>query len=200
MKIACLHTMESNIPLFDAVRPEGVELEHHVRADLLQRALAAGGAGEDILEEAAEALRALSSADGVLLTCSTIGLAAARAGAARVDEALAREAADKAQGGRIAALVTAPSTVEPTRELFESVAAGTGATVEIVLIEGAIEKFQAGDLDDYARMVAEAADACDADVVALAQASMAPAAALAKRETLTSPGAGLTAVVRAAGG
>lgn len=194
MKIACLHTMESNIPIFEAVRPDGVELEHHVRQDLLDRALAAGEATEQILAEAAGALAALDG-DGALLTCSTIGAAAPRAGAVRVDAALAREAAAKARGGAIAALVTAPSTVGPTRALFEAEA--DGASVEVVLIDGALEHFQSGDFDTYYDMIAAAADASTADVVALAQASMAPAAARARREALTSPGAGLAAAVAA---
>ena len=57
--------------------------------------------------------------------------------------------------------------------------------------------FKAGDVPGYHRLVAEAADAVfaeGADVVALAQASMAGAAAVCKRGTpLTSPAAGLAA-------
>ena len=39
MKIACLHTLEANAALFDAACPADVELEHHTREDLLNRAI-----------------------------------------------------------------------------------------------------------------------------------------------------------------
>ena len=37
MKIACLHTAESNVAVFEAARPEGVSLSHAVRPDLWGR-------------------------------------------------------------------------------------------------------------------------------------------------------------------
>jgi len=45
MRIACLHTVDSNITVLDAAAASlpGATLSHHVRADLLQRAEAAGG-------------------------------------------------------------------------------------------------------------------------------------------------------------
>lgn len=44
MIVACLHTAESNVAVFEAARPEAVTLSHAVRTDLLaaaERALAA---------------------------------------------------------------------------------------------------------------------------------------------------------------
>jgi hypothetical protein len=200
MKIACLHTMESNAALFDAACPEGATLVHAVREDFIARAVAAGGASEALLEEAAEALRALmreSGADALLLTCTSIGGAAARAGAIRVDEALAAAAAEAAgPGGLIDVLISLPSTEAPTREMFERHAAAAGARIRIVLVEGALAAFQAKDFERYADLVAAAADRSDAPVVALAQASMAPAAARAKRAVMTSPAAALAAASR----
>ena len=38
MKIACLHTADSNVAIFEAARPEGVCLSHVVRPDLLAAA------------------------------------------------------------------------------------------------------------------------------------------------------------------
>lgn len=202
MKIACLHTLEANAALFDAACPDGVELHHGVREDLLSRAIDQGGADEVILEETAEALRALaaeSGADGVLLTCTTIAPGAARAGAVRVDAALARAAAEEAgAGGLIDALITIHTTAEATRTIFEEEAAKTGAKVRVTLVDGALAAFQERRLDDYARLVGAAADASDAKVVALAQASMAPGADHAKRAVLTSPAAGLRAVIEVA--
>ena len=75
MKIACLHTAESNIVFFEeAAKAMGVEVSHTVRADLYQRAIALGGADEAILAETAEAL-SMMEGDVVLLTCSSIGAA-----------------------------------------------------------------------------------------------------------------------------
>ena len=200
MKIACLHTLEANALLFDDACPPDVELEHHFREDLLSRAIEAGEATEEIIEETAEALRVLN-ADGVLLTCTTIAPGAERAGAVRVDAALAEAAAKKAgPDGMIDALITIPTTADATRGIFEKYAAETGAKVRVTMVEGALAEFQARNLGEYARMIGEAADRSDADVVALAQASMAPGAAYATRETLTSPAAGLSAVIKIARG
>ena len=41
MKIACLHTAESNAAIFEAARPDGVRLSHAVRPDLLTAPAAA---------------------------------------------------------------------------------------------------------------------------------------------------------------
>lgn len=210
LRIACLHTLAANAALFDDACPEGVTLEHHLREDLLARAIERGEADEEIIAETAAALSALE-ADGVLLTCTTIAPGAERAGAVRVDAALAEaagaaagavkgvgEGAGARGGGVIEALITIPTTAEATRGVFEAAAGPHGATVKITMVEGALAAFQDRRLDDYARLVAAAADASEADVVALAQASMAPAAALTTRPVMTSPAAGLRAVIKIA--
>jgi hypothetical protein len=145
----------------------------------------------------------------VMLTCSTVGPAAAQAavGAAvpilRVDGALAAQAVAAAAKGsrRVIALCAVQTTVEPTRRLFELAAEGTGVVIEMRIAPGAWDAFKSGDTPGYFRLVAAAADALyagGADVIALAQASMAGGAALCTRGTpLTSPAAGLAA---AAGG
>lgn len=193
MKIACLHTADSNAPLFDeAAAALGVEVSHTVRADLYKRAIDLGGADETILAEAAAALTELEG-DVRLLTCSTIGAAAGRAGALRVDDALAEAAV--ANGGDVAVFVTTPTTIEPTRSLFAGHAVRTGAQIHVTMVEGALDAFLTGELDEYAAMIAQAADRAGADVIALAQASMAPAASLMRRNALTSPMAGMMKAV-----
>lgn len=200
MKIACLHTLEANAALFDEACPADVTLEHHFREDLLSRAIERGEADEEIIEETAAALRSLS-ADGVLLTCTTIAPGAERAGAVRVDAALAEAAAKAAgEGGLIDVLITIHTTEPATRAIFERFAATTGAEIRVRLVEDALAAFQERRLDDYARLIAEAADASDAEVVALAQASMAPAAKRTRRAVMTSPAAGLSAVINLARG
>ena len=212
LRIACLHTAESNIAVFDAALRAsglaGVELRHTVRADLLAAAEAGGGLTPDIALQTADALRGLQAqADAILLTCSTLGSAAELAAkdasvpVVRVDAALAEQAV--ADGGKVVVLCAVETTMEPTRSLFEKAAQATGAEVAVRLVPRAWEAFRAGDRDRYLAIIARAADEAmqaGAARVALAQASMAPASslALADRRPLSSPLAGLAAVVAAA--
>lgn len=213
MRVACLHTAESNVAVFEAARralgfAEGA-LRHEVRPDLLADAERAGGLTPEVEARTREALLALcDGADAVLLTCSTLGPAArAAAGAApvpvlRVDAALAEEAVRG--GGGVVALCAVETTLEPTRALFEQAALASRAEVEVRLVAGAWAAFKGGDRDRYLAMVAEAADGAvrdGASRVALAQASMAGAAELVRERPppLTSPAAGLAAVREAVG-
>ncbi len=211
--IACLHTAASNIDVFAAAAvalgvPNG-GVRHAVRADLLADAERAGGPNPAILARTAAALAALAAdADAVLLTCSTLGEAADAPDACavpvlRVDRALAETAVQG--GGRVVALCAAPTTRAPTEALFAAAARATGATVEVRLVADAWEAFKSGDLPRYHALVADAAERASragADRVALAQASMAAAAALVLGvpAPLTSPAVGLAAAWRAAGG
>ncbi len=193
MRIACLHTAESNVAIFEAVRPDGVGLSHAVRPDLLAAA-EADGLTPAITAATAEALGALrDGADAVLLTCSRLGPAAGPAGALRADAALAEAAT--AGGGTVEVLCTAPATLTATAELFGAAAERTGARVTIRLVPGAWPLFHAGDHAGYAELIGRDAEASRADVVALAQASMAPAARLTERPVLTCPRAALAAAL-----
>ncbi|MFQ5567608.1 MAG: hypothetical protein ACE5EU_14745 [Paracoccaceae bacterium] len=191
MRIACLHTAESNVAVFEAARPEGVTLSHAVRPDLLAAA-EAEGLTPGIAAATAEALVALDG-DAVLLTCSTLGPAAEAAGALRADAALAEAAT--AGGGTVEVLCAAPGTLTATAELFGAAAERSGARVTIRLVPGAWALFHAGDHAGYAALIARDAQASRAGVVALAQASMAPAAGLAGRPVLSVPAAALAAVI-----
>jgi hypothetical protein len=194
--IACLHTAASNLSLFDAACPPGLTLRHTTRPDLLAEAEAAGGLTPDIASRTAAALEALAlpGIDAVLLTCSTLGPALAQARAAipllRADAALAEAA--RRHGGRVIALCAVETTLAPTHALF-------GAACETRLVPEAWAAFRAGDAALYAEKVAAAADAAfaeGADCVALAQASMAPAAALCRLgRPLTVPDASLLALI-----
>src|SRR5690242_1198322 len=209
MRIACLHTLGSNVTVFEAARPDAdVTLRHEVRSDLLEEAERCGGLTDDIVARTGEALRVLAAdADAVLLTCSTLGpavagLAGAGAPVLRVDAALAAGAVR--DGGKVAVLCSAATTLSPTRALFEEEAAGTDAKIELVLVPGAWDAFKAGNIADYHRLIAAAADRAfrdGADTVALAQASMAGAAALCREgKPLESPTVGLAEAVAAARG
>lgn len=211
IQIACLHTAESNVAVFDnALRKAGlpgVDLRHAVRADLLAAAEREGGLTADIAAQAEAALMDLcTGADAVLLTCSTLGpgAEAAAANAAipvmRVDAALALEAAKG--GGKVVVLCAVETTLEPTKRLFEAAGQATGAAVRVQIVPGAWAAFKAGRqalyLDAIARAAIEAKRG-GADRVALAQASMAAACDLfeADAQPLNSPVVGLVAAVAA---
>ena len=200
-----LHTAQSNVPLFQ-ISPDarGLIARHEVRDDLLARASAAGRLTDDVRDEAETVLRQASeAADLVLLTCSTLGPAADALDdlpvpVLRVDRALAQAAVKR--GGRVAVLYAAPSTQGPTKALFEAEARSSGASIALHLVPGAWDQFLAGDREGYLQSIAAAADAVAqaADLVAFAQASMAPAAALCRHcRPLTSPAEGLAAALAA---
>jgi hypothetical protein len=200
LTIACLHTAESNAALFEAAAaalPGGaLRLTHRIRPDLLREPT------PETLAEAAEVLRALAAgADAVLLTCSTIGEAAAQVTQApcpvlRADAALA-EAATRA-GGLTHVLYAAPSTRAPTQAIFEAAAQQTGATLDLRLVQGAWDLFLAGELAAYHARIAAAATGLPGRIV-LAQASMAGAAALmTEAPPLTIPAVSVMAAARAA--
>ena len=211
MRLACLHTVQSNAAVFDAAaRTLGLDagtLRHTVRTDLLADAERDGGLTPEIRERAGQALLALcEDADAVLLTCSTVGPAAqavaetAPVPVLRVDAALAAEAVR--EGGTVVALCAVETTMAPTRALFEEAARATGAAVEVRLVPGAWAAFKAGDRHGYFAAIAAASDDAarnGATRVALAQASMAGAAELCREKPpLTSPEVGLEAARSAA--
>ncbi|MFE3634722.1 aspartate/glutamate racemase family protein [Streptomyces sp. NPDC059168] len=208
--LALLHTSPVHVPVFDALRDAdhpGLELRHLVDGELLTRARRDGpeAVGEDVRQALGRAVGA--GARAVLCTCSTIGgVAEAQAAAAgvavlRVDRPMA--AAAVAAGRRVTVLAALRSTLAPTAELVEEEAhrAGRPVSVRTVLVDGAWDDFTAGATEAYVRRVAAAADGVTgADVIVLAQASMAPAQRLtsAAVPVLSSPRPGLAAAAAAA--
>jgi Asp/Glu/hydantoin racemase len=128
-----------------------------------------------------------AGAEAILLTCSSISeLAAGTAEQVgvpilRIDEAMADEAV--ATGDRIAVLATLATTCGPTTRLIRERAelAGHAPSITSVVVDGAFEAVASGDRPTHDRLVAAAIEraAADADVVVLAQASMASAASAA---------------------
>jgi hypothetical protein len=158
----------------------------------------------------------------VLCTCSTIGGWAEQTvlpngqGVIRVDRPMAEEAVKIAcEGdGRIVVAAALESTLAPTNDLIMQVAQEQGIEVSVrpLLCVGAWERFEAGDQAGYWASIAEtlhkefagnnalALEAPACDVIVLAQASMAGAAALCADlpvPILSSPRLGLEAAVRA---
>jgi hypothetical protein len=133
-------------------------------------------------------LRELAAHDpGVIVcTCSTLGGDAERLGprlgtvVLRIDRPLAERAV--AGGGRVVVVAAVAATLGPTRELFEACAAACASGAEIVDAPclDAWALFEAGDHAGFHEQIAGhvRALAAGADVVVLAQASMAPAAIL----------------------
>jgi hypothetical protein len=216
MRIACLHTAESNIVIFEtAARALGIALDalhHEVRADLLAEAEDAGGLTPEIAASTGLALLSLAqNADVVILTCSTLGacvdieiVTTSPVPILRADGALASQAVAAADAdGKIVVLCTVETTVEPTSRLFLQAAQPLGVTVEVKLIDEAWAMFKSGELNQYLSIIAKAvhrAYAEGASVVALAQASMSGVAALMQTGPLplSSPRAGLLAALKAA--
>ncbi|MGW1159678.1 aspartate/glutamate racemase family protein [Streptomyces sp. NPDC002519] len=203
--LALLHTSPVHIPVFEALRDAshpGLELTHLVAEELLDRARAYGpeAVAGDIRELLGRAVTA--GARAVLCTCSTIGGVAERAGVGvpvlRVDRPMA--AAAVAAGPRVMVLAALASTLEPTVALIRDEAGNRPVRVRTLVVEGAWERFQSEDSGGYVRAVARAADAVtEADVIVLAQASMASARHLVKTAVpvLASPGPGLAAAAAA---
>lgn len=199
------HTAETNVELFERAARESKlpgARRHVVRPDLLEAARIAGNLTDTVFSNAASQMtEALEGAAHLICTCSTIGPAADSLTSKgqpviRVDRALAEKAVTK--GTRIAALVTAKSTIEPTRDLFMEVAEKLDRHImlDMIFVEGAIDLFLDGNLSGYNRAIANAVDATPDgyDAIALAQASMAPAAALASKQVMTSPEASMRAL------
>jgi hypothetical protein len=188
--VGFLHTAWMHVPVFAALLADvapGLADVHLVDEGLLAD-VRSRGFGPDIEARLLGRLRELAEhAPAVIVcTCSTVsGHAedlAARLGTAvlRIDRPLAERAV--AGGGRVAVVAAVQSTLGPTRELFEECAAACGAgavVVEAPCLE-AWELFERGDDAAYHELIARHVRglAGDVDVVALAQAGMAPAAAL----------------------
>jgi len=189
--VGLLHTSPVHVETFGALvrslAPEWAVVTV-VDEGLLEAAMHAGIGDRRLALDVERRLAELaaSGAELVVCTCSTIGgLAERRAAAAgvpvvRVDRPMA-EGAVRA-GHRIAVVVAVESTIGPTTSLIESVAADLGSDPEVTvhLVGGAWDRFEAGDHTEYLRRIADAVEslAGDADVIVLAQASMAGAVEL----------------------
>jgi aspartate/glutamate racemase len=215
MRIGMLHTVPALAVRFDAdlrAAVPGATAVHVVDPELLATAIRSG-VDETVDAAVARHIAALAAdgVDAVLVTCSSIGesteAAAARVGVpvVRVDAAMAADAIGRAgAGGRIAVLATNTATPGPTSRLLERAAASLdpAPTVTVDVIADAATARAAGDDERHDALIAERirAIAADADVIVLAQASMAPAAARAAVDipVLSSPESGLAAAIEAA--
>ncbi len=188
--LTLVHTVPALIDTFDALLSElapEIPVRHVLHDQLLADALAAGELTAAIRRRTAEALLAEAGqgAGVVLCTCSTVGPGAEDAAldaaipVLRIDRPMAAEAVRI--GTRIAVAATLSTTLGPTMDLLADVARQAGRAIELspLVFEEARAKFVAGDTEGYLRIVVDGLHnaARDADVIVLAQASMAPALA-----------------------
>ena len=182
--IGFLHTADVHVGTFRALAaelaPDTADV-HVVDPTLLTRDLT-----PKLRERLRTRLRELrdAGADAILCTCSTLGDHAERAGTGtgitvvRIDRPMAEAAV--AAGGRVAVVVAAESSQEPTLGLLRDCAARAGAQVTLVPYPcfPAWDLFVAGDHDAYVSWIAAHCReiAPHAEVVVLGQASMASAA------------------------
>lgn len=204
-RIAFLHTGAVNIAPFGELARELLPgatvvnyLDDRIVADLgdAARADSIPARIEDLVRAAAA-----GGADAVMFTCSSISEQAAPVAETvgirvlRVDEAMA-DAAVRA-GRRIRVLATLATTCRPTLALVAERAALAGVSPELTseVIDGAFAAIVSGDRETHDRLVGAAIvrGAAEADVVVLAQASMATAAAAVEVDVplLTSPRLGV---------
>ncbi len=170
--------------------PHEVELVHVTDPWLLREAVSSGvtSAVEHRLSSHVNHLVGRGVA-GVLVTCSSLGEAteavATRLGAdrpiVRVDQGMAdRAVAAAGSGGRVVVLATVESTVGPTVRLVERSARECDADVrvDVEVVAEAGRAREDGDQSRHDALVTAAIDrsaAAEADVIVLAQASMATA-------------------------
>ena len=208
-----LHTSPVHVATFSRLLSEidpSISARHIVNEGLLSAARAAGTITPALEQEIVVAVQEAAAPDSavVLCTCSTIGgnaeAAGARAGhtVLRVDRPMAERAV--ALGRRVLVAAALASTIAPTRELILDAARQAGKQVTLIelLCEPAWSLFERGDQAGYAQTIAEAlrTAAGDADVIVLAQASMAAAAPLCADlgvPILSSPRMGLEAAIAA---
>jgi hypothetical protein len=188
--IGFLHTADQHVPTFGSLVAElapDLPDVHVVDPSLLAGARAHGMTPE-LRQRLQDRLSELVTAGArvVVCTCSTLGEHAEALAAAtgvpvlRADRPMAEAAV--ARGGRVAVVVAVESTLEPTLELLRTSAERAGTRPKLIAAPclPAWPLFEAGDLDGYAAAIAAHARSVApwADVLVLAQASMAPAAEL----------------------
>ena len=212
--IAFLHTSPIHVDTFaglmQAHAPD-CRVEHLVDESLLRDAQTLGVEHAGIVSRVTQRMKEASESGArvVVCTCSTIGGIAEKVDghgrfvSMRIDRAMADEAVEK--GERILIVAALASTIEPTRRLVEDSATIRARQVNIrtMVVQSAWPFFLSGDLCAYYTTLEEAirGQILNADVVVLAQASMAGVAkALAGVDVavLSSPDLGVRKAIDAA--
>jgi hypothetical protein len=209
--LALLHTARVHVDTFGRLAQRidsSIPVRHEVREPLLSAALVLGATAATVRAAVTDAVQGLAQegASVIVCTCSTIGGVAEVAAVPshvrvmRIDRPMAELAV--ASGRRILAVAALQSTFSPTTTLLAQIASNAQRSLEVVevLCEKAWPLFEAGDHAGYLREIAGEVErvARPADLVLLAQASMAPAADLLRHlgvPILSSPELGLRAAM-----
>ena len=185
-KIAFVHTVTGLRTMFEDLCREiigSVATCHIADESLIQRVLAAGGITPEVTQRVCDNVAAAAAAGAhlVLVTCSSVSpcVDAARklvsVPVLKIDEPMIADAV--ARFDSIGVIATTPTTLAPSTQLIRDTAAAQrrDVAVQSVLCTGAYEAFLAGRQDDYDRIVIDHLHSLvqNADVVLLAQASMA---------------------------
>lgn len=186
LTIAYLHTSHVLIPMFtDLSKRElpGVDQFHMVDESLIQNTIRAQELTKATIRRVITMVQSArdGGADGVVVTCSSIGPAVTMARTlfdfpvVRVDEAMAEEAVRV--GRRIGVAATLRTTLAPTVALLRAKAFDAGRDVDVVesLCEDAFAAVLSGDTRTHDRLLSDSLSQLrmSVDVVVLAQASMA---------------------------
>lgn len=213
-QLAMIHTVAGLIPAFDGLAKQ--HLPHWQSFNMLDESLLRGTIRDGALSQTtmwrlAQMVRSVveAGASAIVVTCSSLGPAVDAAKAFcpvplfRIDEGMAEAAITL--GPRIGVLATLRTTLDPTSELIRRSAAQAGrpCTILAELAEGAFQMLSSGDIAGHDAMVAHSLRdlAPKADVIVLAQASMARALALVQDAlpqlpVLTSPEIGMQHIAR----
>ncbi len=179
-KLGFIHTAAVHVATFDQLLAEiqpTCSVEHVVVPDLLEQARQQGltpAIGQQLSASIAQ-LQA-HGVQKIICTCSTLGGLAEELHplVVRVDRAMAEQAIRL--GSRIAVVAALESTLTPTHELLQRVAQDQAKAIEIddYLCLDAWTAFLAHDQTSYLQQIATLLESIHtADVIVLAQASMA---------------------------
>lgn len=160
--ISFLHTSPVHVATFDTLLDElspGMARQHRVEEIWLNRAREQGMTAQ-LSATISSAMRELADGGVGVCTCSTIGGVAEAAGTdeaptIRIDRALMQAALS--HGPRPLVAMCLESTKVPTLDLLDDVAAVLGCEVSasVVMCQEAWRHFETGDMDAYARSIAD---------------------------------------------
>ena len=199
-RIAFVHTVGGLVARFRELATElipGAETFDIVDETLLREATAEGRVSVDVARRLFAHLAAAErhGADAIVVTCSSVGdvVDAARSFAAvpliRIDQAMAEQAVER--GSRIGVLATLQSTLGPTAGLIRRSAQAAERPVEVRdrVSDGAFEALRGGDTGRHDELVRAGLRELLgwAEVVVLAQASMARVVETLSDEERTTP-------------
>jgi Asp/Glu/hydantoin racemase len=185
-KLGLVHTSATLVPVFEQLckaHLPGVSVFNIVDDSLIKDVISHCELRPQTAARVARQIAAAqdAGAEYIMVTCSSIGSAVEAAAAQatvpvlRVDQPMADRAVNTAK--RIAVVATLPTTLEPTADLIRRRAAAANKHVVITskLCNGAFEALMSGDAAIHDAKVAAALReaATEADVIVLAQASMA---------------------------